>query len=599
MSTPPEKSSSNSSSLLEGPEAIERMLVTANIGKFGFTSASIYHCEKAICRCPYGWPNSICGYIPEDYSAHAMPVNCIDCDFGYSLVDFVARAHSTSGSDFKTLKSKKCVVNKCICQYKGKDVGIPSSGLLDPCPGPGYNKCKDSGCFDGYAYKESSQKCEPEPCNCPNGVPTTNMTACSADADKIMCVKCTAPGYHLDAETKKCELNQCKCEHGQAAMGRNCQIHGNDQCLSCRNGYNLRINVLPNPFSPKNKAKAKTKGGGNKNASSVLETNEGGPEELPLDIANVPRTSILHMGQQLDIDDADSILFAEMKQPNMPGGGTPGPTDALLIQSFCYPQCTCENGKPIKPAPPGTPGETCKVSAEMCEKKCTPGFVYDKFTKTCVPKLCACNDFGKQAASGLECPKYGQVKCSLCPLGFFNPNDTRPGVAPENQPGAENNKTSEESSSFLAGGARQPNATAKPKAAGPVVSKKQCIPKVCRCPHGEPVPPKDCVQDQMVDCKKGKCGVGYHSAPLASDASRFKCEVNKCKCPFGRPAIGAACPKHDSVACIKCSAGTRLFDLPVPKNATAEEEAASGSADDDDEGASVLCSFSFLLILCC
>ena len=54
-------------------------------------------------------------------------------------------------------------------------------------------------------------------------------------------ISCEA-GYHLNPNSRLCEVNQCQCNNGEASTGIDCETHDNFNCSGCDEGFVLNYN---------------------------------------------------------------------------------------------------------------------------------------------------------------------------------------------------------------------------------------------------------------------------------------------------------------------------------------------------------------------
>ena len=66
-----------------------------------------------------------------------------------------------------------------------------------------------------------------------------NCVACPSDTftnDGNRDRQCCPKGQHYDFSLDACMINICTCEGGYSTEGKECEIHGSENCLSCKGG---------------------------------------------------------------------------------------------------------------------------------------------------------------------------------------------------------------------------------------------------------------------------------------------------------------------------------------------------------------------------
>lgn len=184
---------------------------------------SVFHlrkdgsCGDKECFCKHGTAKT--GLTCRTHKSIA----CEKCDQGYFM------------------NNGQCISEGCMC-HNGVAVGHSE------CPVPGEHVCKE--CHPGYTLNRATQLCEANICECGNG--TAAVGATCRVTGSLSCAACNE-GFHIGLENVKdqdgavmlrvaCEPNVCECKNGVPATessGTLCHTDGANVCQSCDMGYHF------------------------------------------------------------------------------------------------------------------------------------------------------------------------------------------------------------------------------------------------------------------------------------------------------------------------------------------------------------------------
>lgn len=321
----------------------------------------------------------------------------------------------------------------------------------------------------------------------------------------------------------------CTCVGGQAATGRECPSKGGNHCKLCEKGLHL---------TERRQCEA--------NVCRCL--NGVPPEGATCVVHGTEVCTVCLPGFHYD-DNTNSC------QPNVcsctmgiAAKGVECTEHGAAICGSCYPgyhvdreakickasRCLCPQGVVVEPS-------RCPADGvEECAS-CNPGYHLE--SGRCIQNECECGH-GVRAV-GRACATHGEQLCVSCTPGFL----------PDGAGGCETD------------GCDCPNGTpSEAKCAKGVIEcqrcdtgyylkEGRCLPLMCTCENGEPLPQSACLemgQSVCASCYSGFRLVGRH------------CEPNHCHCAHGTPAAGAACPSQGLLSCSSCRSGyrphTKLFN---------------------------------------
>ena len=397
--------------------------------------------------------------------------------------------------------------------------------------------------------------------------------------------------------TTMCELKECTCSNGQAAIGIQCDNHGDHICQQCDSNYFVNIlrkcqvytdcsdnefeSKAPTPTSDRecvpiiecsanqyeNQAPTSTS---NRECSTITFCSSDEYEsQVPTSTSDRECTllAVCASNQYIDVSASmagDTVcknitVCSELEyQINAPG--TRMDRGCLLLtqcsnleyQSVeptnttdreCTPLTIC-NSTQYEPGGPRDVYENDRICAAIStcgEDKHKVG--EDESGDICETKVCVCPN--GVHTEGSDCPEHGSWSCLSCDDAYYLKNRI----------------------CHLATVCLGWQHTIKEKEP---TKDRVCGNNICQCEYGFPEAP--CLTHEntkCINCGDGYylndekclpwtiCDNGYHPVNGTSKKD-VKCETNICKCDSGNPATGIECPQNGANKCGYCPLGTYL-----------------------------------------
>ena len=258
--------------------------------------------------------------------------------------------------------------------------GWPNQKINCKSRHPAYGK------FDQCAKQFRSAYCVDHPtswpyCHCPRGSKPYQfrnrfITCIPTGPPKACCRN----GYHQDPTTRytTCKINQCQCQNGIGASGRDCKINNDFTCQSCDQGYHLYLDL----------DKYTTL------CDENICTCDNG-EAATFDSWTHCRE---HNGNYCQSCSEGYFL------DGLENGG-----HVCTLKG-----CTCENGV-------GSTGTDCPNDGEFHCSQCNSGYSLKNIdnTKKCNPNVCTCKDGVPVIPGTATCNSDGANVCQTCNTGYW------------------------------------------------------------------------------------------------------------------------------------------------------------------------------------
>jgi hypothetical protein len=177
-------------------------------------------CTK-VCTCPFGTAAT-----GDECKVHQKEV-CVSCGKNYRYNYETKTCIACEGG--KIIDSDNH--NRTVCCSKTQKYNFDDTCSQKVC------KCENGEGDNENCENEDSTKCKT--CNRNYYLDNNNCVACPSDTftndgnrDRICCPK----GQHYDFSYNECMTNRCTCEGGYSTVGEECEIHGSEDCISCKGG---------------------------------------------------------------------------------------------------------------------------------------------------------------------------------------------------------------------------------------------------------------------------------------------------------------------------------------------------------------------------
>ncbi|CAD7923554.1 unnamed protein product [Amoebophrya sp. A120] len=514
-------------------------------------------CDVNQCVCPGG-----VGTSGTDCPNHAEDHICASCTHEAGFV--MSTEKDTNGT---------CIERVCTCENGKGARGVE-------CPTHGGESC--ASCDEENGFKLNGDECVPRECKCANGEAPTGKE-CPKDADageREFCSSCFEDrGFHMNKETDICEVNQCTCKNGEAASGQQCKTHGSEYCLACEEneGYELILHTKQNPNHKKeedlNTCQLKQCVCGNGTAAigadcpstnSTMCTKCKPGFDLTDDGQCIERRCTCPQGEEAI--GTDCPVMGELKCMKCTQEGFHHNKEAFTCDVN---KCTCDMGSPAE-------GVACeKHNTPKCIA-CHAGHTLLNDTHSCVENTCTCGN--GTAAVNTGCPKHESAFCSSCNEGYDMDAQNSCNLRHckcefgDNAFGKTCPKAGQEKCLRCTEEGFHMNkqdicvvnecTCDKGKAATGALCPEHGKPKCTSCKPGHTLIGDECVKNQCT-CENGHGAegkaCGKHKSPLCAtcdpgfDLEQGDCKKRKCVCDLGEPAVGTTCPKAGDEKCVKCT----------------------------------------------
>jgi hypothetical protein len=181
---------------------------------------TIEECTK-VCTCPNGTAAT-----GDDCTIHKKEI-CMRCGKNYKYEPGTKTCVACEANTFIDVENH----NRTICCSKTQKYNLNNSCSQNVC------KCENGEGDDENCEDENITKCKT--CNRNYYLDNNSCVACEADTftnDGNRDRKCCPKGQHYDFSYDACMTNKCTCEGGYSTEGEECEIHGNEDCVSCKGG---------------------------------------------------------------------------------------------------------------------------------------------------------------------------------------------------------------------------------------------------------------------------------------------------------------------------------------------------------------------------
>lgn len=177
-------------------------------------------CTK-VCRCPYGTAPE-----GEDCKVHEKEI-CISCGKNYRFDYGTKTCIACEGGKF--IDDENHI--RTVCCSKTEKYQMDDTCLKKTC------QCENGEADNENCLDESVTKCK----NCNKNYYLNNDECLPCEDEKYtqsgnLDRKCCPNGQHYDFSLDECLTNRCTCDGGYATEGEDCQIHGSEDCSSCKGG---------------------------------------------------------------------------------------------------------------------------------------------------------------------------------------------------------------------------------------------------------------------------------------------------------------------------------------------------------------------------
>lgn len=177
-------------------------------------------CTK-VCTCPYGTAAT-----GDDCTIHEKEI-CMSCGKNYKYKPETKTCFPCEGSTFIDVENH----NRTICCSKTQKYNLDNSCSQNVC------KCENGEGDNENCEDENLTKCKT--CNRNYYLKNNSCVACESGKftnDGNRDRKCCPKGQHYDFSKDECMTNRCVCEGGYSTEGEECEIHGSEDCVSCKGG---------------------------------------------------------------------------------------------------------------------------------------------------------------------------------------------------------------------------------------------------------------------------------------------------------------------------------------------------------------------------